>query len=308
MLFSLLANLVISYYLFALPAPAVSFIDASQAVSQGQVFLNSRIYQTNEPYRNNNNSLGMKITATSAMVVDESTGLVLWQKNQDKVQPLASISKLITALVFLDNNPGWDKVMTINISDFRSGGKSHIYSGEEITVRDLFNLSLVASSNSATVVLARSTGLSPEEFVKKMNQKAEKLGMSQSHFVEPTGLSIEKISSATDIIKLAATAFSQAEIRQATIQSEYTFHILNNQRNETAKSTDKLLSSYLKINGGKTGYLDESGYCLTAEVNGNGNHRLLVVVLNSLSDTDRFQDLKALTQWTFDNYTWPFTD
>ena len=142
MLFSLLANLTIIYHLFSLPLEAVSFIDASQELNRGEVFLNTRTYQTNEPYRNNNNSLGMKITAASAMVVDERTGLVLWQKNQDKVQPLASISKLMAALVFLDNNPGWDKVMTAQTSDFRGGGKAYIYQGEEITVKDLFNLSL----------------------------------------------------------------------------------------------------------------------------------------------------------------------
>src|SRR3989338_2765633 len=163
MLFSLLANLTIIYHLFSLPLAAVSFIDASQELNRGEVFLNTRTYQTNEPYRNNNNSLGMKITAASAMVVDERTGLVLWQKNQDKVQPLASISKLMAALVFLDNNPGWDKVMTAQTSDFRCGGKAYIYQGEEITVKDLFNLSLVASSNSATIVLSRATGLSLEE-------------------------------------------------------------------------------------------------------------------------------------------------
>ena len=303
MLFSLLANLAAIYNLIVLPAALVYAPDISLLNNGGSLYFLKQNYLEAAPYRISDFSLGMKVTALSAIIVDAESGIILWQKNPDQVQPIASLTKLISVLVFLDYNPGWETEVTVTSADLRAGG--HIYQGEKLTVRDLFNLALIPSSNSAIMALTSSTGLSKEEFTARMNQKAAALDMKQAKFSEPTGLSPENVASATDIIKLARTAFSREEIRNITIQQEFTFQVLNNKRSATVKNTDKLLGSYLKINAGKTGSLDEAGYCLVSEVVGPAGQKIFVVVLGSLSDSDRFQDLKALAQWAFDNYFWP---
>jgi D-alanyl-D-alanine carboxypeptidase len=172
-------------------------------------------------------------------------------------------------------------------------------------VKDLFNAMLVASSNNSAVALARSTGFSQEEFASLMNNKALELGMNDSSFVEPTGLDPQNVSTAADIIKLAEAALDRPEITDATSQSEYTFSVLNTDRTYTLENTDRLLNSYLDIKSGKTGYLDEAGYCLVSNVRGSGGQEVLVAVLGSESEESRFQEVKALAQWSYDNYIWP---
>ena len=277
MLISILANLIALYSLVVWPSISGQTIDVSRMDEQKRIQIYSSEQSAVAPYRLNNNSLGMKVTAQAAIIADKSTGLILWQKNPNDVRPIASISKLLTALVFLDNDPGWHKEVVIQQSDYREGGRIYVYNGEKIMVKDLFNASLVASSNNATVALARFTGLTPEEFVWAMNDKAAQLGMVNSKFFEPTGLDPANVSTASDLIKLAKAALSRPEIIQATTQSEYTFNVLNANRTYTLKNTDQLLNSYLKIAAGKTGYLDEAGYCLKGagegvrELGGVGN-------------------------------------
>jgi len=304
MLLSILANLIGLYGLISLPAIVTQTIDLS-SLAEGRVDLIKSVYLQAAPYRLNNNSLGIKITAPSAMVVDKNTGSVLWQKNPSEVRSLASITKLLTALVFLDHNPGWETEITVQQSDYREGGRIRVYNGERLFVRDLFNASLVASSNNATVALARSTGLSEEEFAVAMNQKAQSLGMSDSVFFEPTGLDPANITTASDIIKLAQAALANPEIAAATGQKEYKFSVINAPRNYTLENTDRLLNSYLNIVSGKTGYLDEAGYCLVSQVQGPLGQEVLVVVMGSESEDSRFAEVKALAQWAFDNYYWP---
>ncbi|MDP2586417.1 MAG: serine hydrolase [Candidatus Komeilibacteria bacterium] len=304
MILSLIANLIGLYGLLALPVAVSSTIDISAYAEQATVTLLSGVYRQNAPIRTNQDSLGMKVTANSAIVIDQKSGTVLWQKNPDNIQPIASLTKLISVLVWLDNSPGWATEVTVLGSDLRSGGRAYIYAGEKLLARDLFNLSLIPSSNNAIMALARSTGLTNEQFVAKMNELAASLNMTSTKFTEPTGLAPENMSSAADLLKLAQAAFEREEIRSATVRPEYTFQVLNNNRSETVKNTDKLLNSYLRINAGKTGSLDESGYCLMSEVIGPDGQKVLIVVLGSLSDADRFQDVKSLAQWAFDNYTW----
>ncbi len=304
MLLSLIANLIGLYGLLALPYAVLETIDASNFSQGGTVGLARAVYRQNAPIRSNQDSLGMKVTAKAAMVIDRQTGAVLWQKNPAAVQSIASLTKLMSALVWLENNPGWETAVTVSAGDLRSGGRAYIYAGEKLLARDLFNLALIPSSNSAVMALTRATGLTGEEFVAKMNAKAVSLGMDKTKFTEPTGLSPDNVASAADLIKLAQAAFDREEISSATVRQEFTFQTLNNNRSETVKNTDKLLNSYLRISAGKTGSLDEAGYCLISEVVGPLGQKLLIVVLGSLSDADRFQDLKALAQWAFDNYSW----
>lgn len=304
MLLSILANLAVIYNLIFLPPLIFLIPDASDFASSGQMVFLAGAYLEAAPIRKNNISLGMEITASSAIIIDKESGLVLWQKNPDAEKPVASITKLLTALVFLDNNPGWETTVKIQKSDYRLGGRSYLYSGEEILVKDLFYTALIASSNEATAALVRSTGLNEDEFVVKMNQKAKSIGMSNSRWVEATGLNPDNVSTATDLGLLIQAAFSQPLIVQATQKEEYQFGVLNAERVYTVKNTDKLLQSYLNILAGKTGYLEEAGYCLVSKIYGPAEQEIYVVVLGSASEASRFQEVKSLAQWSFDNYIW----
>ncbi len=255
------------------------------------------------PRKIDNNSWGVKISAQSAAVMDKNTGLILWQKNADQVRSLASITKLMTVLVFLDHNPGWDKIVTMEQVDETAELKPNILRGENVTVRDLFNVALVASDNNAARALARSTGLNTEDFAKAMNAKALILKMNQSNFVEPTGLNAQNQATALDVLKMAKTAFAKQEIQKAVVQKSYSL-LTQEGRSQKVLSTNNLLKSYLNVKAGKTGYIEAAGYCLVVEVANDEGQEILTVVLGSSAHENRFQDAKILSGWVFENYQW----
>ncbi len=255
-----------------------------------------------------NRSLGIETTARAAVVLDKETGTVLFEKKIENELPIASITKLMTALVFLDTNPNWEKKIKLLKEDEKEGGIFYARAGEELTIKDLFNMMLVGSVNNAALALARSTGLSQEEFVAKMNQKAQALGLKNTFFVDPAGLEPANVSTALEVAKLLSLALDKDEIREATVKRKYVFSPQNIEKKYYVKNTNELLWSFLneppyKIIGGKTGYLEEAKYNLAIEVQNNG-HRIIVVVLGSNTIEDRFQEAKGLTFWTFENYKW----
>lgn len=253
-------------------------------------------------------SIGILTTANSALVFDEGTGTVLFAKNSQEKTPLASLTKLMTVLVFLDKDPDWDKVIRLTRADDREGGIVYARSPEEVTVRDLFNMALVGSVNNAAIALARSTGLEQKDFVAEMNKKAKTLGLKDTTFADPTGLLPENQGTARDVAKLVATALEREEVRSATLQKRYVFNPVNSDKTYYVKSTNELLWSFLNAEpynfiGGKTGYIEESGYNLATEVM-RGGHKIIAVVLGSATAEDRFKEMKGLVDWAFVNYQW----
>lgn len=253
-------------------------------------------------------SLGIETTARSALVFDRDAGEILFEKNsRDKIS-LASLTKLMTALVVLDENPDWDKTIKLVRADDRDGGIVYARSPEVVTVNDLFQMTLVGSVNNAAMALVRSTGITSEGFVAKMNAKAGELGLKNTIFADPTGLMPENQGTARDVAKLLAGAMEKEEIKKAVIQKKYVFNPVGSEKTYYVKSTDELLWSFLNeapyaFVGGKTGYIEESGYNLAVEVERDG-HRVVIVVLGSASAEDRFREIKGLADWTFENYQW----
>lgn len=252
-------------------------------------------------------SLGIETTARAALVLDEGTGTILFEKNSDEKLSLASLTKLMTALVFLEKEVDWEENIKFIKADDREGGIFYARAPEEVTVEDLFNMTLVGSVNNAAVALARSTGESEEEFIARMNAKAESFKMS-ANFVDQTGLEVENQGTARDVAKLLAAALREEKIREAVVQKRYVFSPKKSQKTYYVKSTDELLWSFLneepyKLIGGKTGYIEEAGYNLAIEVQGDG-HKIIVVVLGSTTAEDRFKEVKGLADWTFENYKW----
>ena len=229
--------------------------------------------------------------------------LILWQKNADQVRSIASITKLMTALVFLDNNPGWNTEITLEEQDEINGGTNRILRGEIVTVRDIFYTSLISSDNNATRALVRSTGLEENSFVDQMNAKAKDLDLSNTDFADPTGLKDNNKSTALDILVLARIAFNNQDINDAVSRAVYNFQAISG-KNHKITTTNKLFNSFLDIKAGKTGFVNASGYCLVAEVGGVGEQNIISVVLGSDSHDGRFQDLKILSAWVLDNFTW----
>jgi len=289
-----------------LTAPAVYHLPIFKLQEKNQILVSSQVFDATEskiPHKVDNNSLGVKLTAQAAAVMDKNTGTVLWQKNADEQRPLASITKLMTALVFLDNNPGWNQTLTMLPEDETMANSANIFRDETVSLKDAFYTMLIASDNNVANALSRSTGLSREEFVGLMNDKAKAWGLSKTYFVDPTGLSNKNISSANDILILAKKAFANNDIKNATNQKIYSFITLDGKERKV-NSTNHLLSGFLDIIAGKTGFITESGYCLVAEVKGNEDQRIISVVLGSASNADRFNDLKILSAWALNNFIW----
>lgn len=256
-------------------------------------------------------SQGVKVAAKSYAVIEPGSNKVLCEDNADALRPIASITKLMTALIFLDTNPDFDKEVSIDAKDSRVGGVTYLIPGEKFKLRDVFFAALIASSNEGAAALARLSGLSEADFVARMNKKATELGMTATKFVDPTGLNNNNKSTAEDILKLAQAAFSRAEIKNAISQEEYELTVINKKIKRKIKTTDRVLgddfgsgnNSYF-IKGGKTGYLESAGYCFVSEVIDSTGRRILVAVLGSPTINDRFQDTKSLAYWVFNNFKW----
>lgn len=179
--------------------------------------------------------------------------------------PIASLTKLMSAMVALDHHGDLDQEQSILLEEFTIGGNLHIVPGVEIvTVRDLLYASITGSANNAALALARSTGLSREEFVREMNRKAVALGLEHLSFADPTGLSPQNVGTAYEVARLAAVAFTDYPlIRDAASRGEYTIVTRNTKREHVLKNPNLLLRrSPGLLAGSKTGYLDEALYCL----------------------------------------------
>lgn len=256
-----------------------------------------------------NESLGVEINAKAAAIADVESGAILWEKEPEKVLPIASITKLMTASVFFDNNPGWKKVETLDPDENDViGAKFSTGPGTELYVEDVFYITLTGSANNTARALAHSTGLSEEEFAKAMNAKASELKMDHSTFVEPSGLEKGNVSTAEDLLKLATHAFSYPEVRRATTIPSHSLRTITGDEERTVKATNKLLKSYLneapyQIIAGKTGYTEEAGFCLVQQTRYK-DHDILIAVMNADTENDRNEDMEKLVEWTYNNYEW----
>jgi len=241
------------------------------------------------------------------LVMDKASGAILLQNNENKKTAIASITKLITALVFLEQNLDWEASYKIKSGDIVGGGKSNIAPGDEIKLKDLFFLSLVGSDNSAAVALARATGLSDEQFVEKLNSRAKNLGLSNTNFSDPTGLSDSNTSTAFDVAKLSQVALDRKEVREATLTKNY-YLITTAGIKKSVRNTDILLDIFpqngIKIAGGKTGYTTNAGYCFVGQFTDGNGHEIVSVVLGESDIKARFETTKFLVHWTYDNFVW----
>ncbi|HVM90647.1 MAG TPA: serine hydrolase [Verrucomicrobiae bacterium] len=264
------------------------------------------------PHRKEGASLGVEVTAKAAIVMDMDTGAVLFEKNADQALPIASLTKLVTAMTYLDTKPDLSKEVTILPEDMGAIGGSELKAGDTLPAGDVFQAMLVGSLNESADALARSA-MGREAFVAAMNQKALELGMTGAHFVDPSGLDSLNHASARDVAIALKAASAYPEIRDAMAKSSLTLTSKINAKPYVIKSTNLLLTSDInkspyKIVAAKSGTLPEAGYCFAQITQGPDGHRIIALVLNDDSHFGRFQDVKALTYWAFRSFEWPHED
>ncbi|MCF7820457.1 MAG: serine hydrolase [Candidatus Pacebacteria bacterium] len=243
-----------------------------------------------------------EIVSSRYAVLEPKAKLFLTEENSQEAQPIASITKLMTALVVLDFSPDWEKVYQIRREDRREGGRIYLFLGDRVKIEDLFSLSLVGSANTATAALVNSLGVSEKEFVDLMNLKAKSLGLKNTNFADPVGLSPQNISTAREVAVLAKEALSQEKIIKSLEMSSIVFTTEQGQSREV-DSTDLLLeedfSDNLEFKGGKTGYLPEAGYCFVAKFNHLEQGEIIVSVLGSKTVLSRFSDALTLANFSY---------
>lgn len=241
-----------------------------------------------------------RIRSKAALAVDIEKGEILFEKNMEKQLPIASLTKLMTALIFLEQNPNLDDTATIILSDAKFAGRSRLRVGETLTLKDLLHASLTCSNNRATKTLVRVSGLSFEGFVIRMNQKAEEIGLENTCFYEPTGLDENNQSTALDCARLLSFALTDSVIASVTSKKIYNFTSVYRKRKRSHQivNTNKLLLSSLDVKGGKTGYNGASGWCLGTLVEDKDGTKIAAVVLGAPTKLARFREARSIIKWS----------
>jgi len=237
------------------------------------------------------------LRSAAVMVQDAATGEVVINKNSEAVVPIASITKLMTAMIILDR--GLDLEQRIVVSredvDTHKGTRSRLMPGTTLTRDELLLIALMASENRAAAALARTYPGGVPAFVKAMNEKAAELGMSDTQFIEPTGLSPSNVSSPRDLVKLVRAAHSYPLIREYSTRDKATVKAFN--RPLRFVNTNGLVrNSHWDIELSKTGYISEAGRCLVMHVR-LASKDLIVVLLDSWGKQSRIADANRIRKW-----------
>ena len=242
-------------------------------------------------------ALGLR--SAMAIVQDQTTGEILYEKEADRITPIASITKLMTAMVLLDARLTMTAPVTIIDTDVDTlkNSLSHLPVGWMLTREDLLHLALMSSENRAAGALARTFPGGTEAFVAAMNSKAAALGMAHTHFVDPHGLHPENVSTARELLLMAGAAYAYEPIRRMTTSASLTVVALNSQRSRTFGNSDYLVTHEgWTVGMSKTGYIVESGYCLVLQAT-ILNRPVLMVFLNRVGKHTRMGDAARTRAW-----------
>ena len=239
-----------------------------------------------------------KLRSASAMVID-AQGQVIYGKDVDTVRPIASITKLMTAMVVIDSGLDLDEKITVTKADrdlVQLTG-SRLEYGATLPRREMIMLAIMSSENRAATALGRTFPGGTPAFVSEMNRKALSLGMSQSHFADPAGLKVENQSTARDLVKMVTAAQEYALIKKASTTTRIEVRPYAKRGPLVYGNTNRLLKNKTwDIALSKTGYINESGRCLVMQANIEGE-RVSIVLLNSFGKLTPFGDSNRLRKW-----------
>lgn len=314
-----------SFPLFIWVAPIKNFLVSEPAETQpsieieeenngleSEIIIKEKIEQINIlPIIENKNKSqetieGLDLTSRAIAVIDINKQQARYQKNAEQKFPIASLTKLMTVIIFFELNIDLEKEVIFSEEDNNdikkyflpgeSTGKLYLTPGEKIKVKDLLYSSLVGSSNNATIALARSTGLTREMFIKRMNERARTLGLKNTIFKEPTGLDSGNVSTALDISRLAEYAFKNKLIRKVTTTPKYSFQTLETKNWQTVVNTNWLIGSFPGLYGSKTGYTGEAGDCVVVGIE-NNDKNFIIALFGAKDSAARFKELEEVATW-----------
>ena len=238
------------------------------------------------------------LRAAAAIVYDPETNQILWEENSQDQRSIASITKMMTAVVFMEGHPDLSESVTIARSDVYQASTTHLRSNDRVTTDDLLHLLLIASDNAAARALARVSPQGYDGFITRMNEKAAELGLETTHYADPSGLLSENVSSAYDLARLITYLSGDDRIASIMRTPEYTVNT-GRRGPVTFRSTNHLLGRQdVEVRAGKTGFISKSGYCLATLLRlPQSTQQVAVVVLGARSNAGRFMETQNLFTW-----------
>jgi len=257
-----------------------------------------------------------KIFAGSSVVLDVDSGTILHYDNGRNRMPIASLTKMMTAVMVMDKVKNLDEQAAIDEEAILADGTKvgcprsgycvdeRLHEGEKVTVKDLLMAMLLNSANDAAVALSKHIAGSQKGFAELMNEKAKELNLGDSNFCNPSGLDEDNCySSAYDIARIAAYSMRYDLIWKVMKMPEIEIGSCDGKYSHRLKNTDLLLGQIPNCLGGKTGFTYNAGksLLLAAADPQTGKHKIVAVILN---DNNRWEDMSSLINWTFDNYEW----
>jgi len=245
-------------------------------------------------------SLVPDLHAAAAILYNPDTQQVLWEENSQDQRSIASMTKVMTALVIVETEPDYSRDVVIERADTRSASTTLLRAGDRVTLEGLLHLALIASDNAAARALARSSPWGPVGFIQRMNEKAGELDLHSTRYADPSGLSSENVSSAYDMARLIA--YAAGDDRISSIMRKPEQQVWTGRRTVTARSTNQLLKRTdlgpLDVMGGKTGYISKSGYCFATLLGfPQFRQQVAIVVLGARSNTGRFLETRNIISW-----------
>jgi len=238
------------------------------------------------------------LRSASVLVQDAASGETLYAKNPGAVVPIASITKLMTAIVVLDANLDMQQRVVVSGDDYDQlkGTRSRLRAGTALTRNEMLLLALMSSENRAAAALARTYPGGTDVFVERMNAKARELGMQDTRFVDPTGLDSNNVSSARDLARLVAKAHDYPLIREYSTTSSATVQSFGGRAIGFRNTNGLVRAGQWDIGLSKTGYISEAGRCLVMRVK-LASRDLVVVLLDSWGKYSRIGDANRIRKW-----------
>jgi D-alanyl-D-alanine endopeptidase (penicillin-binding protein 7) len=242
-----------------------------------------------------NGELVPDVRAEAAIIYNPITHEILWESNAQNARSIASITKVMTAVVFLEHASDLTTPVEIERVDTRAASTTYLRARDRVSPNDLLNLLLIGSDNAAARALARISPFGYNGFVERMNQKARELGLEQTHYADSSGLFDTNVSSAFDMARLISFASGDERIASIMRKSEET--LVTGRRTIKVHNTNKLVGGDVEVRGGKTGFITKAGYCLATLLQLPQGDPIAVVVLGARSNAGRFMETKHLFNW-----------
>lgn len=246
----------------------------------------------------------LAIASEKALVINQHTGATLFAKNTNVMTPIASLTKLMTAMVMLDAHLPMDEVIFISDGDidYLKGTHSRLAVGMALTRAELLELALMSSENRAASALSRIYPGGRSAFITAMNTKAAMLGMQNTQFVDSTGLNSQNISTADDLVKMVNAAYQYDEIRQVTTTPSHEVAVSGRNPLNYVNTNALVRGGQWNIGLSKTGYINEAGRCLVMQAEIAGQP-MIIVLLDSDAKQDRLNDARRIRDWYEYHYT-----